>query len=75
MAEGYYKFAKVVGGGSDTIIYAGRALWVGGAGNVTLEMNDGAIVLISGVPEGTFLPIAHQKVMAATTATLVVSLS
>ena len=70
----YYKFAKAVAK-SDTTLVGGRALWVGGAGHLTLEMTDGTVVLLSNIPAGTLLPVAHQKVMAATTATLVVSLS
>lgn len=61
---------------SDTTIIGGcRALWVGGAGNLTLDFADGQNnVLLSGVPAGTLLPIAPLRVKAATTATLVVAL-
>jgi hypothetical protein len=61
---------------SDTTTLGGcRALWVGGAGNLTLDFADGATnILMSGVPAGTLLPVAVLKVKAATTATLIVAL-
>lgn len=53
-----------------------RALWVGGAGNISIVAADGAsAVLLSNVPQGTLLPIATQRVNATnTTATLIVGL-
>lgn len=57
-------------------IASARALWVGGAGNITLRTNDDdADVLISGIPAGTILPIRTRYVRATgTTATLIVAL-
>lgn len=53
-----------------------RALWVGGAGNLSLiAMNDSAAVTVTAVPAGTLLPIAVVKVMTATTATNIVGIS
>jgi hypothetical protein len=53
-----------------------RGLWVGGVGNVTvIALNDTAAVTLSAVPAGTFLPLMVKKVMAATTATLIVGLA
>lgn len=55
------------------VIY--RALWVGGAGNVTLRgADDSADVELVGVPAGTLLPIAVKRVATATTATSIVGL-
>lgn len=52
-----------------------RALWVGGAGDLSvIAVNDTDAVTISGVAAGTVIPIRCQKVMAATTATLIVAL-
>lgn len=53
-----------------------RALWIGGAGTVTVVMSgDGAAVLLSGIPAGTLLPIRAQRVNATgTTATLITAL-
>lgn len=48
-------------------------LWVGGPGNVTVEMaGDGGSALFPGVSAGTMLPISVTRVMATgTTATLI----
>lgn len=61
---------------SDSTVLTGvRALWVGGAGNLALvAAGDSGTVTVSAVPAGTLLPIAVTKVMAATTATLIVGL-
>lgn len=49
-------------------------LWVGGAGNVSVTMQNGANAQFQGVAAGTLLPIRYTKVLAATTATLLVAL-
>lgn len=52
-----------------------RALWVGGAGNINVDMADGTTVLFSGLAAGTLLPIQVKRVRATTTtATLIVAL-
>lgn len=48
-----------------------RALWVGGAGNVSVTTVNGHEAVIQGVQAGTLLPIRVTKVKAATTATLI----
>lgn len=54
---------------------AARALWVGGAGNVSLITTGGDTVTISGVAAGTLLPIRAARVRStSTTATLIVAL-
>lgn len=60
---------------SDTTDLSGcRALWVGGAGIVSvIAANDTTAVSIT-VPAGVLLPIFAKRVMAATTATLIVAL-
>ncbi len=67
---------------SDSTIIASRALWVGGAGDLSLVFFDdvsnggaGTAVTIAAVPAGTLLPFAVKKVMAATTATSIVALA
>jgi hypothetical protein len=51
------------------------ALWVGGAGNISLDTPDGSTVTISGIPAGTILPLRVKRVRAtSTTATLIVAL-
>lgn len=51
-----------------------RALWIGGAGNVSIQMADGTAVLFSGVAAGYMLPVGGVRVNAtSTTATLIVA--
>lgn len=58
-----------------TVIAVCRALWVGGAGDLSLVFADGgSAVTIAGVPAGTLLPVQVTKVMDATTATSIVAL-
>lgn len=53
-----------------------RAIWVGGAGAISLTTEGGDTVLISGIPAGTLLPIAANRIRATgTTATLIVALA
>lgn len=55
---------------SDSTALQFKALFVGGAGNVTIKHSpDGADVTYTGVLAGTILPVAGVRVMAATTAT------
>lgn len=62
----------------DVTVIAGpmRALWVGGAGNLTVVMKDDtASVLIENIAQGTLLPISAKLVMATgTTATKLIAL-
>ncbi|MCE2759737.1 MAG: hypothetical protein ACK5X3_21035 [Pseudomonadota bacterium] len=52
-----------------------RALYVGGAGNVVVQMpNRDTSITFSSVPAGTILPVMARRVMAATTATSIVAL-
>lgn len=52
------------------------ALWVGGAGNISLITAGGDTVLISGIVAGTYLNIQTSRVRATgTTASLIVALS
>jgi hypothetical protein len=63
---------------SDTTIYnePTRGLYIGGAGNVTVDMADGGSpVLYFGVQGGTVLPIQVTRIYASgTTATYIVAL-
>lgn len=65
---------------SDTVssAVAFRALWVGGAGNVSIQFPDGTNALFSGVPAGTMLPVGGVRVNSAlggtTTATLILAI-
>lgn len=63
---------------SDTTILNCRAIYVGGAGDVTVKPQSGATaVTFKAPPVGTILPVQIDggMVMAATTATLLVALS
>ena len=60
----YYKFAEAVTK-SDTLSNVGRAVWVGTDGDVTLQLTDGTIVEFLGCLKGTILPVAHLKIMDA----------
>jgi hypothetical protein len=57
---------------SDTESNAFGSIYVGGAGNVTVVTEEGNTVTFTAPPVGTILPIRTQKVMAATTATLLI---
>jgi hypothetical protein len=60
---------------SDATIVDARALYIGGAGNVTLLADaQSSAVTFTAVPVGSILPCSAYKVMAATTATLIVAL-
>jgi hypothetical protein len=70
-----YRQAFAVTPADATDIRAGMvwdAVRVGGAGNLNVEMEDGKVVLISGMLAGESLHIAIRKVLStSTTATLI----
>jgi hypothetical protein len=69
-----YRRAVAVTPSDATVLQKTRALWVGGAGNISVRI-DGATVLFSGVPAGTRLEFEVDQVRATnTTATLIVAL-
>ena len=48
-------------------------LWVGGAGNLTVKMQDGSTAALNAINAGTMLPLVVAQVMATgTSATLLV---
>lgn len=56
-------------------IAATRALYVGGAGDLTVKLvNDSSTVALVGVPAGSVLPIRVKLVTTASTATNIVAL-
>jgi len=53
----------------------GRALWVGGAGDVAVLTTKGSTLVFSGVPAGTLIPVRAARVNStSTTATLILNL-
>jgi len=57
-----------------TVLDTTRALYVGGAGTVVVDMLDSGTNITFAVAAGTLLPIRVTKVKAATTATGIVAL-
>jgi flagella basal body P-ring formation protein FlgA len=51
-----------------------KALYVGGAGDLSIVNDNGDTVVFSNVPAGSMLPVSTDKVLAATTATNIVAL-
>lgn len=52
-----------------------KRIYVGGAGDVRVTMQDGTAVTFTGVLAGTILPVRAFKVLTATTATNLVGLA
>jgi hypothetical protein len=44
-----------------------RALWVGGAGDVAVEMLGSGTIVLAGIPAGTLLPIRVTRVNSTNT--------
>jgi hypothetical protein len=57
---------------SDTESNTFSSIYVGGTGAVAVLTEDGTTVTFSAVPVGTIIPIRTRRVLAATTATLLV---
>jgi len=51
-----------------------RGIYIGGSGNLTVEMAGGQTVTFTGVSAGCILPIRVNKVLTSTTATYLVAL-
>jgi hypothetical protein len=47
------------------VVSRGSCIYVGGAGNVRVTMEDGGIVVFNGVTAGSFLPILALKIHGA----------
>ena len=61
---------------SEDLATVTRAVYVGGAGDMKVTMQDSGTVLFSGIPAGTTLPIRVSRIWATTTdATLIIALS
>jgi len=68
--------AAVTPNDSTDLSFVTRSLYVGGAGNVSVDLAEsGTAVVFVGVPAGTFLPIRAKRVRSTgTTATNIVAL-
>jgi len=61
---------------SNTTVLNCRALYIGGTGDVVLQMPDREeVVTFHNVLAGTILPVSARRVMGATTATNIVALN
>lgn len=49
------------------LTYVTRGIWVGGAGNISVEMVDTGTVVFSGVQAGTILPLRVSRVNSTST--------
>lgn len=59
----------------DATVVDFAAIYVGGAGNLTVRCIDGTTVTFTAPPVGSIVPVAVDRVMAATTATLLIGLN
>ena len=60
---------------STDLTYMARALYIGGAGNVNVDVADGTTVVFAGLSAGTILPVRVKRVRStSTTATNIVAL-
>lgn len=59
---------------TDDLPVVSRAIYVGGTGDVTVIMKGGGSVTFSAVPAGAILPIRATRVLATSTATLMLNL-
>ncbi|KQN74982.1 hypothetical protein [Devosia sp. Leaf64] len=61
---------------SDTTIFdqPTRAVYVGAAGTLAVEMLSGGSVFFEGLPAGAILPVRVRRVLAASTASFLVGL-
>ncbi len=69
-----YGYFSALTKSDDTVLEGIRGLYVGGTGDVTVKGLDGVEVTFKAVPVATVLPISITRLMAATTATLVLGL-
>ena len=60
---------------SDSTVVAFDAVYVGGTGDLVVKTPQNNTLTFSAVPAGSIIPIRCNRVMAATTATLLVGLT
>lgn len=52
---------------TETTGHVTRALYVGGSGNLVVQMQNGSVVTLANVPAGTFLPMRAVQVLSSGT--------
>lgn len=77
MTDDSYRGAAAVTPSDSTVLSGVRGLYIGGAGDVAVVMQDtSTAVTFKAVPVGTFMDIQVEKVMSTnTTATLILALT
>lgn len=72
-----YRGGSAVTPDDTTLLAPTRGLYIGGAGNITVDMADGSLgVVFTALPVGTLLPISVIRVKATgTTATAIVAMN
>jgi hypothetical protein len=62
---------------SDSTALTSRAVWIGGAGNLSVRLSGATstTVVFTNIPDGSLLPLSVVRIMAATTATNIVVLA
>lgn len=60
---------------STDLPFCSRGLWIGGAGNISVQMlTTGTAIVFTGIPAGTWMPLRVHRVNATgTTATSIVA--
>jgi hypothetical protein len=71
---GAWASADVVKSDSVALAHVARAIWVGGAGDLTIKDPYGTVSTYHNVPAGTRIDCFCTHVMAATTATLMTAM-
>jgi hypothetical protein len=61
------QLVPVTPGNTDLVPH--KAIWVGGAGTLSVVCADGTTQVIAGVAAGTLLPFQAKRIVGATTAT------
>jgi len=73
MITSFHKAAAITPHDTNPNVFS--AIYVGGAGNVTVTTKNGDLVTFTAPPVGSIIPVSTSLVMAATTATLLIGLN
>lgn len=64
------QLVPVTPGNTDLVPH--KAIWIGGAGNLSVMCGDGSTQVLTGIAAGTLLPFQARRILAASTATSIV---